>query len=329
MARKKRCIGLILLVVGLPSVAFGQDGPLALNLGFPATAFDGGGAPSFTSYDAGGQAFTVQALASAVKCSDFDNSLFFPDFGDLNISIGVDNGGILTGFAVDDLILTGDLVDFSGGNCVAGSGILLTAGIIEFGAQDVGATDFFDMIVEVTGGALADPLDPDRRFDVGQEIGVQLESPNSNFIGVFTQDFGGGAKGTFGPLLPDGGNGGGGGGEGCTPGYWKQEQHFDSWIGFVPVDPGATLFVTVFGTNCGGVLSGTLLDALEQGGGGAAALGRHAVAALLNAASPDVASAFTEAEIINMVQAACAAGGDIEGTKDLFEAENEAGCPLD
>ena len=24
------------------------------------------------------------------------------------------------------------------------------------------------------------------------------------------------------------------GGEGCTPGFWKQDQHFDSWVGFAP-----------------------------------------------------------------------------------------------
>ena len=24
------------------------------------------------------------------------------------------------------------------------------------------------------------------------------------------------------------------GGEGCTPGFWKQTQHFDSWVGFAP-----------------------------------------------------------------------------------------------
>ena len=24
------------------------------------------------------------------------------------------------------------------------------------------------------------------------------------------------------------------GGEGCTPGFWKQPQHFDSWVGFAP-----------------------------------------------------------------------------------------------
>ena len=35
------------------------------------------------------------------------------------------------------------------------------------------------------------------------------------------------------------------GGEGCTPGFWKQDQHFDSWVGFAPTDS----FETVFGVD--------------------------------------------------------------------------------
>jgi hypothetical protein len=110
--------------------------------------------------------------------------------------------------------------------------------------------------------------------------------------------------------------------EGCTPGYWKQEQHFDSWVGYLPSDN----FADVFGRP----VSGTLLDALKQGGGGLAALGRHAVAALLNASSPDVDSvaAFdTTAEVIAAYQAAFDAE-QYSTTKNMFEASNEAGCPL-
>src|SRR5690606_20729171 len=70
-----------------------------------------------------------------------------------------------------------------------------------------------------------------------------------------------------------------GGGEGCTPGYWKQSQHFDSWVGYLPTQT----FSSVFGWNGFGNM--TLLGVLGQGGGGTKALGRHAVAALLNSAS--------------------------------------------
>jgi hypothetical protein len=72
----------------------------------------------------------------------------------------------------------------------------------------------------------------------------------------------------------------------------------------------------------------TLLDAAWLGGGGEYALARHAVAALLNAASPDVFFALTPAEVIAGVQAAYASG-DFEPFKDELEYHNELGCPLD
>jgi hypothetical protein len=115
-----------------------------------------------------------------------------------------------------------------------------------------------------------------------------------------------------------------GGGQGCTPGFWKQSQHFDSWVGFAPTDS----FEAVFGRDA---YSGspTLLEALSTGGGGLNALGRHATAALLNASSGGVSFAFTTADVIAMYQAAFDAGGDaVEDTKNIFAAENEMGCPL-
>ena len=112
---------------------------------------------------------------------------------------------------------------------------------------------------------------------------------------------------------------GGLGGQGCTPGYWKQEQHFDSWVVYETYDK----FFAVFGVGP----DVQLKDVLKTGGGGEAALNRHAVAALLNASNPDVAYAFTPDEVIAMVQEAYATG-NFEATKDIFAAENESGCPL-
>lgn len=109
-----------------------------------------------------------------------------------------------------------------------------------------------------------------------------------------------------------------GGGEGCTPGYWKQTHHFDSWVSYAPGDS----FATVFGV----AYDKTLVEALGTGGGGAKALGRHAVAALLNASS-SVDSSFTTGEVIALVQDAYASG-DYESVKNVFEADNESGCPL-
>jgi len=77
-------------------------------------------------------------------------------------------------------------------------------------------------------------------------------------------------------------------------------------------------------------VSGTLLDNLKLGGGGLNALGRHAVASLLNASSPDVdpVAAFdTVAEVIAAYQAAYDSQS-YSTTKDMFEASNEAGCPI-
>jgi uncharacterized repeat protein (TIGR01451 family) len=112
-----------------------------------------------------------------------------------------------------------------------------------------------------------------------------------------------------------------GGGQGCTPGYWKQGHHFDSWTS--PYTP-KTLFSDVFEDAFPGK---TLLEVLGQGGGHLIALGRHTVAALLNAASPDVSYDLAVQEVIDMFNAKFP-GGDYEELKDWFEDFNEQGCPL-
>jgi len=113
-----------------------------------------------------------------------------------------------------------------------------------------------------------------------------------------------------------------GDGEGCTPGFWRQPHHLDSWVGYSPGDS----FDAVFGVDAQG--DQTLLEAVWQGGGGARALGRHAVAALLNSVDPDVQYEFSEAEVIQIVQDAYASG-DFNGAKNLLEGQNEQYCPLD
>ncbi len=112
------------------------------------------------------------------------------------------------------------------------------------------------------------------------------------------------------------------GGEGCTPGYWKQEHHFDSWAatGLLPGDS----FDATFGVD--GSFA-TLLDGLKANGGGENALARHAVAALLNATHPDVAYDLTAAEVIGMVQDAYNTG-QFETIKNILNDANEAGCSL-
>ena len=63
----------------------------------------------------------------------------------------------------------------------------------------------------------------------------------------------------------------------------------------------------------------TLEQAVNAKGGGVKKLARHGTAALLSAAHPDVAYPYTEAEVIDFVQA-----GDV----DPLAAANELGCPI-
>lgn len=80
----------------------------------------------------------------------------------------------------------------------------------------------------------------------------------------------------------------------CSPGYWKQDQHFDSWAGYTPNQKFQSVFENAFPNL-------TLLQVLSQGGGGLNALGRATVSALLNSTS--VNSPYTAAQVILMFNA--------------------------
>lgn len=113
------------------------------------------------------------------------------------------------------------------------------------------------------------------------------------------------------------------GGEGCTPGYWKQPHHFDSWAS--PYTPD-TQFAEVFEDAFPGM---TLVDVLAQGGGGLKALGRHVVAALLNTASEDVSYGMSTADVVDQFDATVPGRkSDYNGLKNSLMSLNEAGCPL-
>lgn len=110
------------------------------------------------------------------------------------------------------------------------------------------------------------------------------------------------------------------GDEGCTPGYWRQMHHYDSWTGYSPGQQFSSVFEDAFPGM-------TLGQVVQLGGGGLNALGRHTVAALLNAASPDVAYPYTPAQVISEFNAVFP-GGNYEALKDTFEMYNESFCPL-
>jgi hypothetical protein len=109
---------------------------------------------------------------------------------------------------------------------------------------------------------------------------------------------------------------------GCTPGFWRQSQHYAYWV--APYTP-TTAFSTVFANAFPGQ---TLEQVVQNGGGGLNALGRHTVAALLNAASPEVDYGMTPAEVVAAFNAAFASGS-FEAQKNIFEGYNERGCSVD
>jgi hypothetical protein len=116
------------------------------------------------------------------------------------------------------------------------------------------------------------------------------------------------------------------GGEGCTPGFWKNlTQHGEFWT----LDPDAPVS-SIFSAATGASGSQSLLEALQNGGGGIDALLRQAVAAVLSARAPAVDYPFTEAEIVALVNAAIT-GGDpdvIEDLKNQLDAANNLGSDI-
>jgi hypothetical protein len=121
--------------------------------------------------------------------------------------------------------------------------------------------------------------------------------------------------------------------EGCTPGFWKQPQHLDAWVIYSPDQTLESVFDV---PDAFGLDDVTLLAALDFAGGpttadAAEVLLRQAVAALLNAASPDVDYPLTEAEIIAQVNAALATGdrATILALAEQLDTFNNLFCPLD
>jgi hypothetical protein len=129
----------------------------------------------------------------------------------------------------------------------------------------------------------------------------------------------------------DDGNGDGNGKptQGCTPGYWKN--HTGSWAGFTT---GQSLESVFDVPDALGLDNVSLLNALSFGGGsgltGAAQmLLRAGVAAVLNAAHPDV-EFLSLADTIDAVNHALASGSRSEmlAVAAQLDTLNNLGCPL-
>jgi hypothetical protein len=120
--------------------------------------------------------------------------------------------------------------------------------------------------------------------------------------------------------------------EGCTPGYWKQPHHADSWTTYLPTQTVENVFDV---PNSLGLDDVTLLAALDGGGGpgltgGATILLRAGTAALLNSTSAGVDYQLTTAQVIAQVNTALASNSrqamlDLAATLDRY---NNAGCDL-
>jgi hypothetical protein len=133
--------------------------------------------------------------------------------------------------------------------------------------------------------------------------------------------------------------------QGCTPGYWKAEQHWDSWVGYAPTDALSSVFDVSEFENVWVKLDksdssdktprikigdANLGQALRFNGSGAAGLLRAAVAAVLNGTHPEVNYPYSAQEVIDLVNSALDAGepdiGDLAG--ELDDLNNSGSCPL-
>jgi len=116
---------------------------------------------------------------------------------------------------------------------------------------------------------------------------------------------------------------------GCTPGFWKQSQHFQFWTGYTTGQTWGSVFAdpgTHYANKGQSLNSNTsLLGALNLGGGGILALARHGVAALLNSSSESVDYPYTTAQVIAMVNGAIESGDYLTAQAQLAQF-NELGC---
>jgi hypothetical protein len=116
---------------------------------------------------------------------------------------------------------------------------------------------------------------------------------------------------------------------GCTLGYWKQDQHFDSW----PADIAPTHNQRTYFGN--GAFNESLLAALNYKGGGGVdgakrILLKQAAAALLNAGSGQVDYRLSRADTLQYVGFALNSGDRdvILALASTLDAYNNQGCPL-
>jgi len=122
------------------------------------------------------------------------------------------------------------------------------------------------------------------------------------------------------------------GSQGCTPGYWKQTQHFDSYpTGYLPTQTIGTYFpnASIFGYAGNTLVEGLGFNGGSGDAGAARILLRAAIAGLLNSASFPSGYPSTPSALMTAVNNA------LTGTRDdmlnlasTIDKNNNLGCPL-
>ena len=155
--------------------------------GYPLIFFDSTGNLQYT---AATHALEVTATPLSLLLSASSTPATITGNAALDINALVDNSGnLIGGNGNPNFQVTGTVV--INGN--TDSGTLLTGNVLQFGYQYNSGTSTpqFDFRFQFTGGLL-------QSYYVGADIGVTMDSENSNFTGSFGSDFSGSAKGEVG-----------------------------------------------------------------------------------------------------------------------------------
>ena len=195
---KKR---LFLAGVALSLVAFfgiGRAALLNVKVVLPSIFYSSASSTA-TRYNAVSQIFSVAATPSTIQFGSTEPTVPVALPRSMSISVQVDNTGALVGGVPGpDLVISGTVRRVVGTVTNVYSGTLLTGEVTAFGyAYSGSSVNNFDLRFTPTGGSLL-------QFYQCGDIAVQLTSEGSTFIGSFTTNFNGQAKGNVGleDLIP-------------------------------------------------------------------------------------------------------------------------------
>jgi hypothetical protein len=153
-----------------------------------------------TSYNPVSQVFSVVAPDVTIQFGSTEPTLTVAPPRSMTISVKVDHTGALVGSVGPgpDLVITGKVTRVVGTTTNVYFGLLLTGQVTAFGYGYIGGgVADFDLRFTPTGGLL-------QPFYTCDHVGITLVSETSTFIGSFTTNFHGQAKGTVGleDLIP-------------------------------------------------------------------------------------------------------------------------------